>query len=290
LILAGAAVMTGALLWRVALADRWLGLMPSGWEFAVSYVGTVSYADSITGKLPEQDALGLYERAMRIVSETGRPRSVVVEDRYTTRDPESRQVTWEYTTRAVVDPATGARLEPQYRGDYIVFPPNVQKGVYRFRTNYLKSIPLRYQATVILEGLETYVFGYRGRGEYTESYVGSGDYVGMKILPSQEIRCADDQFVYRAWVEPLTGSIVKVAEACSSGDYVFDLATGAKLQAVDRWSGVTSGSVVASRVEEVRVQRLVRLWVGSYGPLAVALAGFLAIGAGARPSRRPAAI
>ena len=285
LLTAGAALIAGALLCRFVVTDRWLDRIPRGWQIAGSYTGSQTYPDS-TGVLPDRDALGVYEREMRVVSATGRPRSVMVEDRFTIRDPESRKVIWEYTTQAIVDPRTGARLEPEYRGDYVVFPVNVQKGVYRLRTNYVKGVPLRYEGTATLDGLETYVFGYFGYGEYTESYAGSGDYPGVKVLPGQEIRCADDQFSYRVWVEPVTGEIVKLAEACSSGDYVFDVAAGTKLQAVDRWSGVTSGDALSHRLEEVRRQRLVRLWAASYGPLGLGLAGFVVVGMGARP-RRP---
>lgn len=289
LLVAGAALIAGALLCRVVSADRWLQRIPRGWHVSTAYVGTQTYPDSATGELPQRDVLVVYEREMRVVSDTGRPRSVIVEDDFVTRDPASRKVVWEYTTRAMVDPRTGARLEPEYRGDYVLFPPNVQKRMYRFRSNYVKGIPLTYEGTVAMDGLETYVFGYRGPGEYTESYAGSAEYPGVKVQAGQEIRCADDQFSYRVWVEPVTGAIVKLAEACPSGDYVYDVTTGAKLQAIDRWGGVTSGSALAHRVEDVRHQRMARLWSGIYGPLGLGLTGLLVVSAGARSRRKETA-
>jgi hypothetical protein len=286
LLIAGAALLAGALFCRYVVADRWLPRIPPGWRSASSYVGTMTYPDSVTGVLPEQDVLSVYERSMAVVSDAGRPDSITVEDVYTMRDVFSRSVIWEYKTRAVVDPATGARLEPAYRGDYVVFPRNVQKGEYRLRTSYVNGIPLRYESTEKLDGLETYVFGYTGRGEYTESYAGSADFAGIKTPRGQEIRCADDQFSYRVWVEPVTGAIVKLAEGCPSGDYVFDSATGKRLQAIGRWGGVTSGNALARQLEESRHQRVARLWAGTYGPLGLGGAALVLLGFGIRPRRR----
>jgi hypothetical protein len=286
LLIVGAALLAGALLCRYVVADRLLPRIPLGWRSASSYVGTMTYPDSVTGVLPERDVLSVYDRAMTVVSDAGRPDSITVEDLYTIHDAFSGSVIWEYKTRAVVDPATGARLEPEYRGDYVVFPRNVQKGEYRLRTSYVNGIPLRYESTEKLDGLETYVFGYTGRGEYTESYAGSAEFAGIKVPRGQEIRCADDQFSYRVWVEPVTGAIVKLAEACPSGDYVFDSSSGKRLQAIGRWGGVTSGDALARQLAEVRRQRVTRLWAGTYGPLSLGGAALIVLAFGIRPRRR----
>jgi hypothetical protein len=158
------------------------------------------------------------------------------------------------------------------------------------RSNYLEGIPLSFAGTEDIGGLPTYVFAYHGRGEYTESYKGSAEFPGVPVKPGQEIRCADDQFYYRIWVEPRTGSQVKVEEGCPSGDFIYDIASNARLEAVDRWNGVTAGAELARRVEEVYSLRRRFLLASVYVPAAmlaaaIVLAG-LAFARGPQPNQR----
>ena len=88
----------------------------------------------------------------------------------------------------------------------------------------------------------------------------------MKIPAGQEIRCADDQFYYRVWVEPLTGEQVKVEEGCLSGDFFYDKVTGKQGAAIDRWNGETSGVGLAARVTEVFHARRTYTWAALYLP------------------------
>jgi hypothetical protein len=90
-------------------------------------------------------------------------------------------------------------------------------------------------------------------------YSGTPDVPGIKLLPGQDIRCADDNFYYRVWVEPRTGTQVQVEEGCLSGDFVYDKATGNKVSAVDRWNGVTAGSNLTSGLTEIYNARRVYL-------------------------------
>ena len=119
---------------------------------------------------------------------------------------------------------------------------------------------------------------HRGRGEYTESYAGTEQYAGTKVKPGQEIKCADDQFIFKVWVEPLTGGIIKIEESCHAGDYVYDIATGSRLEAVDRWSGATAGDDVFNRARRVGRERANQLWINRYIPALLLLAGFLCFG------------
>lgn len=280
--------MAGALV--SAVAALWLLLagppprIPPGWAWRAEFVGTFTPPDARTGALPEEDVLGIYERAVTVASEKGRPRSIVLEDDFIIRDPISGETTWRYTLHPKVDPRTGRHLEPGGTEDRIVFPRDVERRVYRLRLNYLEGIPLAFRGEDRIEGLDVWRFGYRGRGEYTESYSGTADYAGVPLEAGQEIRCADDQFTFFIWVEPLTGEAVKVSERCPSGDYVFDIASGERIAAVLRWGAETAGLDVLRRVEWVRVERR-RLLLRRYLPWALAAAA-IAFAAAAVAARR----
>lgn len=154
-----------------------------------------------------------------------------------------------------------------------------------FRSNYLKGIPLEYQDEEDIEGITTYLFTYLGRGEYTESYSGTEQYPGIPVKVAQEIKCADDQLVFRVWVEPLTGEILKMMESCLSGDYIYDIASGQKITAVLRWAGTTGGDDVLIRANQIRAERARLQWFEVYLPAITALIGIiLLVGEGVKRS------
>src|SRR5207245_2710952 len=157
-----------------------------------------------------------------------------------------------------------------------------ERGTYRLRSNYVKGIALGFTGEDDLDGLTTYRFAYQGRGEYTESYSGTAQYPGVHVRPGEEIRCADDQFYFNVWIEPVTGELVKLEEGCPSGDYVYDVATNEQRQAVDRWHGVTDGDAVIQRIAEVRRLRWRYLWAARYLPLTFLAAGAVLLGLGVR--------
>jgi hypothetical protein len=202
-----------------------------------------------------------------------------------THDVATGQVTYEYSYHAPVDPRTGAHLKEEYRGDYFLFPRNVEQKTYKMRFSYLKGIPVVFQREDDVEGLATYLFTYRGRGEYTESYVGTTQYPGIKVKPGQEIKCADDQFIFKAWVEPVTGEIIRIEESCNSNDYFYDIATGKQLEVVDRWGGETAGDDVVRRVETVSRERARLLRTTHYIPGGLFVAGLLCFGLLMLPKR-----
>lgn len=251
---------------RFVLAPHYTQRVPPGWEWRATFLGSSSTPDEKTGQFPDKDTLNTYEREMTLADESGRPTVVVLEYRYTGYEHGTRKITWEYITRELVDPWTGARLEPEFQGDVALFPRNTQKQTYSLRTNYLKGVPLRFEREERIEGLNTYVFSYKGRGEYTESYAGSPKYPGIRVEPGQEIKCADDQFSIRAWVEPVTGEIIKVDERAPSGDWIYDVATGKKLAPVLRWRGSTAGDDLLRRVDAVRWERTRLLSWHYYSP------------------------
>jgi hypothetical protein len=275
------ALVAAAAVWQFVLARRWTQRIPAGWSTTIHYVGTATPPDPHTGRLPESSSLENYERTQRITSEAGRPHWVEIEERYTARDPVTGRPVFAYITRDTVSPETGAHTDAPHRGDIVLFPRHVRPTVYRLRSNYINGIPLTFQRTERLEGVQTYLFTYRGRLEQTAAYANStGDLGGLRVQPDQEVRCLDDQFYYRTWVEPTTGEQVKVEEGCPSGDYVFDLVSRRPVTALARWTGVTAGDDLIERVSEIRRLRWQYLWTSRYLGLTLLAAGLVLLGVG----------
>lgn len=272
-LLAGVLLLAAAGFWKFGLASHWTQRLPAGWSWEANYIGISTYPDSVTGEFPTADTPGVYQRSIRIAG------GDEVEDAYTTRDIATGQVTWEYITRSKVDRATGKHLAPEARGAYLVFPRHVKRETYTIRSNYIEGLPFSYQGETEVEGIRTYRFAYRGAGEYTESYQGSAEYPGIEVAPGHEIRCSEDQLSITFWVEPLTGEILKSEEACESGDYIYEIATGKKGAAVLRWSGATAGDDVLIRADKVRSDRTRILWYGTYIPVLAALSGVILLAA-----------
>jgi hypothetical protein len=189
-------------------------------------------------------------------------------------EPRTGDIVWEYVAEFEVDPATGRHVKPEYRNQYIVLPANLKPETYSLRTNYVEGIPLKFLRRDRIEGLEVFLFAYKGRGEYTESYAGTEEYEGIKLPPGHEIKCADDQFEFLLWAEPTTGETVKIKESCHSGDYVYDIVTGRSVEPVVRWAAETAGQDVVQRSEAIRA-RITELAVARYLPLALAGLGLL---------------
>jgi hypothetical protein len=291
-IAAGLALFGLTAVWQFVLVPRWTERIPAGWRWETHYTGYQTWPDPQTGQLPTTDATGTYVHSIAIVASSRQPGSVELDDRYLTHDVATGQVAYEYDYHALVDPRTGAHLKPEYRGDYFLFPRNVERKTYNLRFSYLKGIPVAYKREEYVAGLATYLFTYRGRGEYTESYIGTAQYPGVKVKPGQEIKCADDQFIFKAWVEPVTGEIIKIEENCNSKDYFYDIATGKQLEVVDRWGGETAGDDVISRVETVSRERARLLRTTRYIPAGLLVAGLLSFGflmLPKRPSKNEAA-
>jgi len=273
----GVFLIAAAAAWHFAIADRWTQRIPPGWSWSAHFTSESISADPQTGTFPSEMAVSLANRSIGISSEERRPASVAVTESYVLTDPATDELVWRYDTTAEVDPMTGRRIEPEFAQDYALFPRNVEKRTYNLRSNYLEGVPLAFEREEEVAGLATYLFSYRGRGEYTESYAGTADYPGVAVEPTQEIACADDQFVYRAWVEPLTGEVVKVEDSCRSGDWIFDIATRTPVAPLMRWANETLGDDVIRRADVIREERLKLLLVSRIVPLALLLAGIAGI-------------
>jgi Porin PorA len=277
-IVAGLTLLSLSAVWRFVLVPRWTERIPAGWQWGTNFVGHQTYADPQTGQIPEKDVANTYNHLITIVANSRRPDSVELNDVYMTHTVGTGEVSFEYRYRALVDPRTGAHLKEEYRGDHFLFPRNVERRTYNLRFSYIKGVPVSFQREEEIQGLDTYVFAHHGRGEFTESYEGTPEFPGVHVKPGQEIKCADDQFVFKAWVEPLTGEIIKIEENCLSSDSIYDIASGKQLQVIDRWGGETEGNDVNNRVETVRRERTKLLWQQRYFPLCLLVAGLLCCG------------
>lgn len=269
-----------AIMWYFLIIPGWQQRIPPGWTWDSELIGTGTSPDPATGQFPQRDTTGRYYRMITSTGGERDPHVVELEDHYIIRDAQSQQVSYEYIFRAAVNQQTGEHLDERYRGEYFVFPRNTQPITYRLRNSYLKGVPVSFQHLEAIEGVRVYKFGYKGRGEYSESYAGTDQYPGINVAPGQEIRCADDQFTFQVWVEPVTGEVLKVDESCYSGDYVYDIATNTQLGPVYRWAGITTGDDIIQRADQARRERQRYLWVTRYLPWLLLTGGLLSLIAG----------
>ena len=277
-IVAGLILFSLTAVWQFALVPRLTQRIPSNWTWNAEFIGINTYVDPQTGKLPDKDETNIYRHGMRIVSETDRPRAVLMEDTFDSLDPATGNKTFEYNSRSEVDPQTGAHLEKEYPGEVFIFPHFTEKKTYKLRNSSIKGLPLAFQREEEIEGVQTYLFAYHGRAEYTESYAGTADFPGILPEAGQEIRCGDDQFILQIWVEPVTGEILKLDQECLSGDYFYVKATNERLGVIARWSGATAGDDDALRAGLISRERSKLLWITRYIPFVLLLSGLLCVG------------
>jgi hypothetical protein len=275
-----------AAIWQVWMAPRWNDRLSDRWNWRTQFVGVMTWADPATGTFPTRDTLAYFARDVRVASQGTHDGTLSMVDTNTTYDTQGRKAIWQYTYRALVDAHSGAYVDPVHRNEYYVFPRHVEKGTYKFRQSYVQGVPLTFQREEYLDDVLTYLFAYRGRGEYTTSYTaGTPEFPPLTVPAGHTVRCADDQFVFRAWVEPVTGEIVKLQESCRSGDYIYDR-TEHPIRPVARWAGESSGDDVRFRLEHVRTERLKVLALGRYAAPALAVTGLLGLCVGLARGRR----
>lgn len=248
-------------LWR-----QWIVRFHDGWRWESTFVGELAVADPQTGQFPNKNESVIYKRISELKPNKEHPGQWLIKDTYLIGTHDFQKILYRYDIESPVDMATGKYLAGSRKDDYVVFPRQTMKGTYHIRSSYLKGLPISYKRDEDIEGLKTYLFSYRGRGEYTEAYQGAPGFPGIKTEPGQEIKCLDDQFVFDVYVEPVTGEIVKLTESCFSGDFIFDLASGKALQAIARWGGQTVGDDVIQRASHIRAERLKYLLATRYLP------------------------
>jgi hypothetical protein len=263
-----------AVLWHLTLGQTLTQRIPPGWSWKSSYIGFENYPDPQTGRFAAENRIAIYDREMTIHSAGNRSGSVVLSDAYVTADPKTGEIKWKYIVFPEIDPRSGLHLSDEHRQHHVVLPQGLKKQAYSFRQNYIKGVQLRFLGEDTIEGLPVYVYSYKGPGEYTEFYVGDESNPGINVPPGHEIRCADDQFSFFIWAEPITGEAVKIKESCYSGDYMYDLATGRTVAPILRWSAETAGIDVVRRAEVIR-DRILELRAARYAPFGLAALGLI---------------
>jgi hypothetical protein len=287
-LLAAMALAAFAAVWHFSLSSRWTMRVRRDAVITTHYVGTQTNADPRTGIVPVHDALSTYEHIVVVKNAADWPRSLILEDKYSARNIETGMVGYEYVTTEQINPETGALAEGPHKGEIVLFPRNVQQRNYTMRSNYIPGLLLKFSGVREIGGLETYLFSYKGPIEYAAAYVGTSETPGIKLLTGQDIRCADDNFYYRTWVEPRTGLQVQVEEGCLSGDFVYDKVTGNKVSAIDRWNGVSARSNLSSGITEIYNAR--RVYLSALYLPGILLIGSLAVLAIGRLRRNTTAI
>ncbi len=279
-IVTGLGLIIAAAIWKLMIGPSLTQRIPSGWQRQMDYVGIQALPDEQGDGSFARDITSSYIRKAVILAEEKRPASVTIRDRDLIINPFDKTIIWEYTVTVDIDPRTGRHLKREWKDDYFLFPRFTEKKSYSFRSNYIKGVPLQYRSEEEIEGMTTYLFSYQGRGEYTECYLGSKDYPGVKVEPGQEIKCAEDRFLFKVWVEPVTGEIIKLQESCLPGDYIYEISTGRQLAPVMRWSGITAGNDVLLKAEKARRERVWILLMGRYLPYALLISGVVCAGWG----------
>ena len=266
LMVGGAAAMVIAAISAALAERRYAYRIPGGWQREMRFIGTVATPDSATGTFPEHDTPNIYERSWHDVGDTGAHR-VMLRASYVIRDPVTRAVTYDYSTTDLVDRRTGRIAATD--SVIAVFPRRTQPVTYVYSSNYVRDLPLRFVGEDTIDLLPVYEFAYRGAIEYSASYP------DVPLLPGQEIRCVDDAFHIRVWVEPVMGQIVKIDEACPTGDYVVDARNGARVAPIMRWAGNVEGDALIEMVTRSRAELARHRRAARDAPLALGVAGAL---------------
>ncbi len=270
----GALLLVMTAVWKFGFSQRWSDRYSDGWTWEVNTLGQTGYPDEATGQYPEgttlaDDPINLTARTVTADASAAPAGQVLISDHYETRDPVTDEVTWDYTSTATVDAATGQNVGGDGAGDYYFFPRNVAKNTtYVISNSSYVSLPVVFDHEENIGGVNTYLFTFHGDLDNTAA---NADWVTLE--PGQVVTCFD--FVLEYWVEPVTGEIVKYQEACE-GDWVVST-SGERLSTVSRWGGEVSGDDLIRQVTRVQNIKMSYLWASLYGPLAAAALGIVLV-------------
>lgn len=246
----------------------------NNWEWVTKFEGSASWADA--NDEWGETLISVSEKEITIVNDFGE--YVVLRDRYSTKDPISGEITWEYIPKFAVNKETAKNVThsgvPDRTGYYYMFPRNVEKTTYEiWGLNYLKKISLTFIKEETIEGLDTYLFEFRGDMESSETYAESEEYPGVELTGNQEVRSPGDGLTIKYWVEPVTGEIVKIDER-SAGDYIVDKNTGEKIAKLSKWTGKTTGDTVLNLVKATQNKKQMILLYERWIPILFGLIAF----------------
>jgi hypothetical protein len=257
-------------LWYFVLRNNFNQRFPNGWEWTVNTLGQTSFADEATGAFPEDTSLANDPptKTERVVTaETGADGLARISDNYKQSDPLTGAITWEFTYDATVNATTGQYADSE---DYYFLPQNLGKGSYTIRNTTYQSIPVTFEKEEVINGINTYLFSFKGDLDNTLAY----SYIELE--EGQKVTCFDFELNY--WVEPNTGEIVKYREWCE-GDWVVD-SEGERLYAISRWGGETDGADLIRQASVVQAALFRHQAINLYVPIAAAVLGLLLLLAG----------
>ncbi len=245
-------ILLGSIFGLVFMKFRSSFLQPprlaSNFSETFQFEGMVTFGDPHTGLLPVVNSPAVYQRVFHVLPQAS---GQALEDLVLLGGKKITRMIWK---PGDIDFKNGRHLRSGFEKDYYRFPRHTEKKTYVLRYSYLKGIPLQFVQEEDLKGVKTFLFSYQGKAEWTELYRGTEDFPGVPVAQGQEIRCSEDAFYYRAWVEPQTGDIIKIEEGCPSGDALYDKSTGKLLAFIVRWWGKTTDADVHARLEKIKQQ------------------------------------
>jgi hypothetical protein len=272
LVVVGVVLLVVAGAWRLFGAREWNNRYNDDWSWEVDTLGVSVWADETTGEFPpnamEDDPINITQRTITVAKFNTDDNTAEIEDYYTSRDPATNAVVWEFTYEAMVDAETGKLTSEPNAGDYLFFPRQVEKKTYTISNSSYQSIPMSFVKEEKLAGLDTYLFSYRDNMNNTVAYS------DVTLEEGQTIICFDFELDY--WVEPTTGEIVKYREWCP-GDYVVDVASNERLYPLSRWGGETSSDDLIRRSDVVKSELNDYKMATLYIPLGLAIVGVVLI-------------
>lgn len=291
LLVLGVAILAATALWKFGLSQTFTNRYQDQWEWAIATIGQTGYPDE-SGEYPEgttlaDDPINLTLREVSADSSDAPAGQVLISDHYESRDAVTEEVTWDFTSTALVDAATGKHVEGDFAGDYYFFPRNVDpSATYVISNSSYRSLPMTFQKEEVVGGVKTYLFAYHGDLDNTAA---NAEFV--ELAPNQVVTCFD--FALEYWVEPVTGEIVKYREWCE-GDWIVDQDTGERVATISRWGGETSGDDIIRQVTNVQNRRMTYLAASLYAPLVglivgAALIGYALLGSANKPQAPAAA-
>ncbi|MEH1169801.1 DUF3068 domain-containing protein [Micromonospora sp. CPCC 205539] len=182
---------------------------------------------------------------------------------------------------------TGTREKVTYAGQVYKFPFNTEKRSYDvFDRDLRKALPAEFKGTEDVDGLEAYRF----EQVITDQQLNlATDRVAL-LVGALTPGATQGKVVYSntrtLWVDPVTGSYVKVREV-QSKSLVPDVGTPVSLLNADFVYNDATVKASVKRANESRGQLTI---LGVYAPIGVAVLGLLLIVAGLLVSRRTGAV
>lgn len=234
----GTVFLISAAVWAIGYSTFFNYRIPADWSYKARFLGHIASADE-QGNVPPKRDVVVYQRDQAVVDWS--PAKAVIEDIYTVLDAKTGAVVWQSKRKFPLNPKTGQMVEssdyPHATGFYFLLPQHLEKKNYHLFTYYLANYDVHFDRVDAVEGMEAYVYKFRGDLDVTDSYVGTDEYPGVHPPPGQIIKSYG--LVNELWVDPATGELLKFKEG-SDADAYADEQTGTLVKMISTWGGVTT--------------------------------------------------